>query len=362
PFFGDALAVSGDWAAITAGEEVRSQTDGTHVGAVFMYHDVDEVWQYQSRLPAPTDSTNVKEIGGEIAIDGAWCAVGASTTDQWGNYEGSVIGLYNLKGDEWSLLRSIENAEGTGYSLAMGGGVLVIGYRDAQDNQGEANVYRLSGSEYVHETTLTAQTTQTEFGSTCTVSADGTRVLIGAEGGLVSVYDHNNGQWYLTQTIAADCDSMMRLSVGAHGLPIAVGDPSGDRHYAGHVEIYDICDRHYAGHVEIYDHVPSAGSIELVQTLHGTKAYQYFGYATAFTSDVSAHTMAVGTSLGNELLIYQRADDGQYCVVDTETSPAGVYIGSNVAFARKDNLLLSGAPDWLNGIGLVGEFDLTLLP
>ncbi|GIQ84044.1 hypothetical protein KIPB_005471 [Kipferlia bialata] len=354
PNFGDSLGVSGDWAIIGAAREYRSETD-TSIGAVFMYHDLDGVWVEHSRLAPPTPE-HVEYIGQIVAIDGEWAAVGCNTLDRYGRKTGSIVGVYHLVNDEWVLQFSNEDDSAFVYSVAMGGGVLVLGYPYASRHAGEALVYRLTGSEYVLETTIVGAKRNALVAATVAVSADGSRVLTGSQyDGQVYVYDYVcdtpvGAQWVLTTTVTADCAVDMPLAIASSGLPFAVADWSSTT---------------YHGAVQIFDSDEETGDIVCVQTIPGggrRGELDNFGDSMAFSSDASL--LAVGAPERSTLFIYARDASGMYSQVDRQTScgtAEGNDLGSSLSFARGDTLLMSGDPSADGGTGVVAEFDVSML-
>ncbi|GIQ86513.1 hypothetical protein KIPB_008384, partial [Kipferlia bialata] len=323
--------------------------------AVFMYHDVDGAWVYHSRLPPPTDSPTLGMVGGVIAIDGDYAAVGSSTLDNMGKAQSSTVGVYQWDNTQWNLVQQIDSPDSvgrpmSGYSLAMGGGVLVIGYPNAKGNDGNALVYRLTDAVYVYETELNLDDIYPaeKLGTTCTVSADGSRIILGT---------YNSSVWSLIYLIVSSLEhttAQCGVDTDYYPTPLCVSDnnayiaagcpgswPGGD------VYLFELDTTDYAGTVHSY------------QRIDGETPDKEFGESLAMTSD--GGLLAINVGKLDQFYIYKRAYNGGYCQVQVENGWSRSSVGASLAFARSDSILLAGAPGYMRGEGVVGVYDISLL-
>ncbi|GIQ81937.1 hypothetical protein KIPB_002982 [Kipferlia bialata] len=352
--FGNQVAVSGAWAVVQASYATRSDTDDTRTGAAFMYHqNQDGVWEYDCRLPV--SDTTATDIGFTVAIDGDWAGVGV----HFNNTYNSAVYLYHLINGVWTKADTINSpgpAEIFGQSLAMGGGVLVVGFPNYDYDSGEALVYRLSSDRYRREGTLKGKDIgfPTGNGDNVAVSADGTWVVMGSDSnGQVNVYDYapsgGRVKWTHTGTLpGVRCYEETTLCITADGATVGVGCHT----WSNPVD--------YAGHVQMYRQ-DGEGTFSLVQTLDGgNKYYSTYAYSVDISSD--GQRLAVGATMGNSVYVYTLGTDGLYTLADTESADYNTALGNSVAFGGVDgDVLLGGVPEVNDYAGLVGVFDLTLL-
>ncbi|GIQ82314.1 hypothetical protein KIPB_003427 [Kipferlia bialata] len=348
-FFGQTVAASGEWAIVQAQKEPRSSDDSTAVGAAFMYHqDSLGQWVYDSRLPVPDAET--KHIGYNMAIDGEWCAVAGHNTKDLCSY----VYLFHLENGVWTLMDTLPSPgpqDSQGQAVAMGGGVLVIGYPDSHEYEGEAVVYRLFHGQYYLEATLVGADYMfaADNGDSVAISADGSRIAMGSlNAGQVNVfdYDHLTAEWTLTQTVAATCWDGVSLSLSGDGSTLAVGCPT-------YSAVEDT-----AGQVEVF--TEGQDGLTLSQSLDGGSVwYATFGYSLDMSSD--GDTLVVGATLDDSVYVYTLAG-GLYILADWETTTDDSMLGHTVALGGAgEDVALVGMANTSNARGKVGVLDLTLL-
>jgi LPXTG-motif cell wall-anchored protein len=194
-----------------------------------------------------------------MSADGSRIAIGAIGNDDNGNNAGQVR-IYTWDGTTWTQTGDDINGktanEMSGRSVAMSadGSRIAIGARDNDDNGGNAGQVRI----YIWDGTTWTQTgddingeTGDISGQSVAMSADGSRIAIGGPwndkssgAGHVRIYTWNGTTW--TQTgddingETADDNSGWSVAMSADGSRIAIGadgnDGNGDA--AGHVRIY----------------------------------------------------------------------------------------------------------------------------
>ncbi|GIQ82586.1 hypothetical protein KIPB_003749 [Kipferlia bialata] len=351
-FFGHALSVSDTWAAVTA--------EGEDTGAVLMYHRDANDWVYHSSLPVP----DVDDIafGLTVAIDGDWTAVTSTfTTD----YTQVIVHLFHFNSNGvWVLSDTIPSPGPQvlyGQSPAMGGGLLVTGYPDADDGSGMASVYRLVDGSYTWEQDIRGGPYSNDSignGNAVAVSADGTKIAMGSYiAGQVYIFEREadtpGGEWVLSSTLPVDCYEETTLSFSDDGSVVVVGcqDYTSETPYS-----------HYAGQVQVMDRDMETGEYSVVSTLNGDNtAFATFGAAVALTDD--GDTLAVGAPMDNMMYIYTRRKGATaYALADTEyglvTDPYSCNDELGTALGVAGATLLAGMPGAEGYTGRVGVFDL----
>ncbi|GIQ83784.1 hypothetical protein KIPB_005156 [Kipferlia bialata] len=330
-----------------------------------MYHCIDGVWQYGSRLNI-TDP-NAIEIGDVTAIDGDCVAVSNSYDPAYSM--GSAVTLYHREGDAWYDVASYpvpsnpDGTEGFDSNVAMGGGVMVIAHPSYNHRKGQVTVYRLGADGYALETTLETDTAgRPSWGFSLAVSGDGSRILVGSyeksqPDQPVAVYDYDTQTqtWGLTQTLASECKLAYPVNVAlSHkGTVAAIGCP-----------MYGEGSLQYSGRVQMYAQDEISSNLTWFQDLTGRPwPNDNVGYSMAFNGDADGRLFATGAPEMSGLFVYERdMDDGMYYMATSEsTDPtqADTYLGVSVTITG--DTLLSGMPRPAIDAGAVAVFDLGLL-
>ncbi len=120
------------------------------------------------RLTAPSPFPAFDDFGQAVAIDGPWAAMSAPGIPSSGAIRGEVY-VYREQSGTWSQDATfvIDSSTGLGRSLSIEGDVLVCG---ASNNA--AYVFRYDGSEWTQEATLTAPPGIIQYGSLVRNSGD----------------------------------------------------------------------------------------------------------------------------------------------------------------------------------------------
>jgi hypothetical protein len=208
-----------------------------------------------------------------MSSDGTRVAIGASENDG-SSGSGSAAGhvrVYSESGGTWTQVGGDIDGEAAGdwsgvsVSMSSDGTRVAIGasWNDGtsgstSDNRGHVRVYSESGGTWTQVGgDIDGEAAGDAAGRTVSMSADGTRVAIGAtendaNRGHVRVYSESGGTW--TQ-IGGDIDgedaldnSGVSISMSPDGTRVAIGatqndGSSGSDSYAGHVRVYTpFCD------------------------------------------------------------------------------------------------------------------------
>lgn len=158
-YFGNAAVVDGDTLVVGASSVNRAY--------VFTRHsEVDNPWGLSATL-VPTDVVAGDAFGNAVALDGDWLAVSAPNATYSGIAGNGRVYLYyrNQGGaDAWGLMQNIDYAGSTndqfGYALTMDGDVLIA----SALNAGRAVVYSRSISDWTQRNIITVTNTADNFG------------------------------------------------------------------------------------------------------------------------------------------------------------------------------------------------------
>ena len=201
-----------------------------------------------------------------LSADGSRLAIGAPANDGNGFRAGHVR-VYDWNGSAWVQAGSDIDSEAAldefGYSVSLSadGSRLAIGAPANGGNgllAGHVRVYDWNGSAWVQAgSDIDGEAVGDWFGSSVSLSADGSRLAIGAiaigtggintSAGHVRVYDWNGTAWVQAGSDidgdAADDNFGYSVSLSADGNRLAIGARfnAGNSSLAGHVRVYTLC-------------------------------------------------------------------------------------------------------------------------
>jgi len=211
------------------------------------------------------DGETVGEYSGystSISADGTRLAIGAPRNSESGSFRGQVR-IYDWDGNTWAQIGSDINGEAGGdqsgfsVSLSADGTRVAIGapYNDgAGTNSGHVRIFEWDGSGWIQVGgEIDGEAGGDESGITVSLSADGTRVAIGApyndgngtDSGHVRIFEWGTIAW---AQVGGDIDgeasidlSGRSVSLSADGTKVAIGAylNDGNGGSSGHVRVYD---------------------------------------------------------------------------------------------------------------------------
>ena len=240
-----------------------------------------------------------------FSSDGSRVAIGAILNDGGGNNTGHVR-IYQYNNNSWSQLGADINGEAandtSGYSVSLssdGSRVAIGAYNNdaGGSNSGHVRIYDYNGSAWVQVgADINGEAANDRSGRSVSLSSDGSRVAIGAEGnngggtdsGHVRIYDYNGSAW---EQVGADINgeatddrSGYSVSLSSDGSIVAVGAYNNDGAGSN------------SGHVRIYQYNNNSWS-QLGSDIDGEAANDYSGYSVSLSSDGSR--VAIG-ALSND--------------------------------------------------------------
>lgn len=225
--------------------------------------------------------------------DGLILAVGAFGNDGNGDYSGHVR-IYNYNAGIWTQLGNDINGEylgdesGASLSLSSNGNIIAIG---ASSNSvyepipysGHVRVYIYSSGAWIQlGGDINGEALQDQSGYSVSLSADGTKVAIGAmrnggggvNSGHVRIYGYSSGIWsQLGNDIngeAAGDFSGNSVSLSSDGTVVAIGARYNSNNDSGHVRVYGF----------------NSGSwTQLGSDINGEAAGDYSGWSVSLSAD-----------------------------------------------------------------------------
>ncbi|UCD74431.1 MAG: hypothetical protein JSV91_11645 [Phycisphaerales bacterium] len=172
----DVIIVGADW----------DDDNGTDSGSAYVYRYDGSAWVEEAKL-LPSDGEPDEAFGHSVAVDGGVAIIGAHRDDDNGEYSGSAY-VFRYDGSAWVEEAKLLPAGGSasdvfGWSVDISGGV-AIGSASWDDevgvNAGAAYIFRYDGSSWLEDAKLTASDGEAEdfFGWCVSISSDA--AIVGA--------------------------------------------------------------------------------------------------------------------------------------------------------------------------------------
>ena len=189
------------------------------------------------RLSA-ADAAEGDQLGGAIAMDGSWMAIGADLDDDRGDDAGAVY-MFERDGAAWVERQKLTASDGDmqdgfGTAVALDGTTLVVGAPNAgAPAAGAAYVFTLDGATWSEATRIAGQAVDDLFGRA--VALRGERLGVGAPGagvgtGEVRMYRGSGATWdpdggaFIPSDAAEGFGSALAMSDDT----VAIGSPLDD--------------------------------------------------------------------------------------------------------------------------------------
>ncbi len=304
---GRSVSMSADGSRVAIGAPANDGS-GPDAGHVRVYDSVGGRW---TQVGADIDGEAAPDRSGEsvsLSADGSRVAIGAYANDGAGTgFRTGHVRVYDLVGDIWTKVgadidgEAVDNWSGRKVSMSADGSRVAIGAfkNDGSGlDAGHVRVYDLVGGSWTQVgADIDGEAAGDQSGDSVSLSADGSRVAIGAYGndgsadfaGHVRVYDLvAGGVW--TQ-VGADIDgealrdySGRSVSLSADGSRVAIGANGNDGTGTD------------SGHVRVYDLV-GASWVQVGQDVDGEEQHDNFGRSVSLSADGSR--VAIGARGGS---------------------------------------------------------------
>lgn len=256
---GKSVAISSDGSRIAVGA-IFNNGNGSHSGHVRIFEWNGAAW-IQLGLDIDGEAAGDRSGNSvSLSGDASRVAIGAPYNDGNGSESGHVR-VFEWNGTAWIQLGTDIDGEaaddlfGQSVSLSASGSIVAIGsYRHGSDIEGHVRIYVWNGAAWFQRgSDIDEEGMFDESGSSVSLSSDGSRVAIsalyndgnGVDAGHVRVFGWNVSNW---SQVGADLDGEAAgdgfgegVSMSADGSRVAIGAPSnvGNGSGAGHVRIYE---------------------------------------------------------------------------------------------------------------------------
>ena len=183
-YFGGGVSLSSDGNRFAAGAVQNDGLNGSWSGHARAYHWSGTDWV---QLGSDIDGEAAMDHSGitSLSADGNRLAVGAIMNDGGGENSGHVR-VYQWTGETWTQLGADLDGTaafdhfGSAVSLSADGSRLTIGAVESENNAGRVRAYEWSGTAWIqHGTSIVGEAEGDESGDAISLSPNGNRVAIG---------------------------------------------------------------------------------------------------------------------------------------------------------------------------------------
>jgi hypothetical protein len=209
-YFGSGVSLSSDGSRLVAGAVQNDGISGSWSGHVRAYQWSDPIWV---QLGSDIDGEAAYDHSGDavsLSANGNRLAIGAIMNDGGGENSGHVR-IHEWTGEAWAQLGGDLDGEaafdffGSGVSISADGSRLTVGAYGSEDNAGRVRVYEWSGTSWAQlGTGIVGEAEGDEIGESISLSSNGDRLAIGAprndgngsDSGHVRVFDLGMGNGF----------------------------------------------------------------------------------------------------------------------------------------------------------------------
>lgn len=215
--FGEATAISGDWAMIAA------PWSSAYQGRVEVYRRQAGLWGATQSLRSPTPQGQ-SLFGSKLALSGDWLAVSQPESVNGPDNQRGSVHLYHRSLESWSFVQTLRGSQTGadfyrfGDGLDLEGGTLAVPTDVIRGDERSSSVrlYRLRAASWELEQTLENVTTRVNQAAVLTMKLHGNTLALGNpwrlgnEGwnvGEVQIFRHQSGttgRWKHEQTLLTD--------------------------------------------------------------------------------------------------------------------------------------------------------------
>lgn len=304
--FGSSLSLSDDGSIVAIGARYNDGNGGFDNGHVRIYQNISGTW---TQIGQDIDGENgLDQFGNsvELSADGQIVAIGGFFNDDNGGNAGHVRIYQNVSGTWTQIGQDIDGEAsgdefGTSLSLSADGSIVAIGapFNDGSGgfNNGHARIYEnISGIWTQIGQDIEGEASNDELGTSISLSNDGSIVAIGATGNDGTGLDvghvriYQNSSGTWTQT-GQDIDGEADENKSGHSISL-----SADGSVIAIGAIFNYDNGIETGHVRIYENVGGSWA-KVGQDIDGEAMNDQSGNAISLSSD--GLNVAIGAHLND---------------------------------------------------------------
>ena len=301
-FFGTSVSISDDGSTFAVGA-IGKDDNGSFSGQVQVYRFINNNWtQIGQNLNGELFEDR---FGSALSIsaDGNIVAIGAALNDGNGSSAGHVR-VYEYDGSSWNQIGSDIDGDdsndrfGNTVSLSADGTSVAIGASGYSGTGnfplGQVRVFTNSGGTWTQKgNNIDPEFAQTGFAFSVAMSSDGNYLAVGAPvsflGGEVFVYKFENDIWtQIGDNIGADTggeDFGSSVSISDDGTIVAVGAPDAAQN------------GNFSGKVQVFQNINNTWT-KIGSDLNGDAANDFFGMA--ISSSLNGTRVAIGAARNDQ--------------------------------------------------------------
>ncbi len=358
-YFGNSVSINSDGTIVAIGAP-PNDGNGNAAGHVRVFRYQNGMWaQIGDDIDGEAEgNTFGKAVS--LSSDGTILAVGANGHDEGASNFGHVRVFQNIS-DVWTQIgddivgEAALDESGRAVSLNSDGTIVAIGApynSDPEYHKGHVRIYEYSGGNWVQVgSDINGGWVNDEFGSSVSLSSDGTIVAIGAPVradyytgdriGYTNVYKNIAGVWTLVgDTIKGEaevdhCGGAVSLS--SDGSIVAIGATGNDGN------------GNMSGHVRVFQNISDVWT-QIGDDIDGEAETDYSGSSVSLSSDGSVVAIGAFGNDGNgstsgHVRIYQNvAGTWTQVGTDIDGEAANDYSGTSVGINSDGSTVIIGRP------------------
>jgi len=321
---GNIVAVGSDW----------NDGNGDKSGQVRIFENTAGSWTQIGESIYGEAANDLSGSSISLNEDGSIVAIGASGNDGDNNeYNCGHVRVYENINGNWTQIgqdidgESFEDHSGGSVSLSADGSIVAIGANgvdvNGADYTGQVKVYEnISGIWTQMGESINGDAHYDLFGSHISLSANGSRLAIGAHGndgngsasGQVKIFEYTSGSWtQMGEDIYGESSldqSGVSVSINADGSIVAIGAIYND---GGFID---------AGHVRVF-HFVSDTWLQMGEDIDGEAEDDAFGSSVCLNSEGTK--LIIGARLNDE-----NGTDAGYAQVFEYNNESWVQLGGNI--------------------------------
>lgn len=310
----------------------------------------------QTQIGQDIDGNTTEErLGAAVSVsaDGTIIATGANTASGGGNFRGAVR-VFENQNDSWVQIGQDINGDansdffGSTASLSDDGTILAIGATRNDSNgqdSGHVRVFEYQAGSWVQIGQDIEGTNAGDRAAEVTLSGDGTTLAIGsgnhAQMGQVRIFENQGGNWVQigTDLLGDETNEFFggSVSLSQDGSILAVG--AGGSNNGGE----------QSGQVQIYEN-QNGTWVQLGQDINGVANFDFFGYSVSLSNDGSivaagapAHNGVNGLDSGHVRIFQNQNGTWEQVGDDIDGEAAIDNSGGTVSLSADGSIIAIGA-------------------
>ena len=249
--FGSSVSISADGTVALIGSFYDDTNSAYDTGSAYIFENSDGKWTQAAKLIA-SDVKSADHFGSSVSIsaDGTVALIGSFYDDTNSAYDTGSAYIFENSDGKWTQAAKLEASDaaandyfGSSVSISADGTVVLLGSRvdEASAGAGIGSAYVFENNDLMWEHTTDLEPSNVKkfdyFGSSVSISADGTVALIGSSGydtnsaydtGYAFIFENSDGKWTqaakLEASDAAANDYFgSSVSISADGTVVLVG-------------------------------------------------------------------------------------------------------------------------------------------